>query len=106
MGGTTISSSSVTVESNTDVISLISRQHEAIGYIGLGYLNIRVKPISVNGEIGSSANSKSGKYFLSRPLFLVTRNWPSGQAMKFIDFVLHPDKGQHLIEEAGYTPLY
>jgi phosphate transport system substrate-binding protein len=106
MGSNHTSADSVTVDSNMDVISLISQQRGSIGYIGLGYLNIRIKPVSVNGEIGSTGNSKNGDYLLSRPLFLVTRNWPSGQVMNFIDFVMHPDKGQRLIEETGYTPLY
>lgn len=106
MGSTLTTTAVVTANSSTDVLSLISRERGAIGYIGLGYLNIRIKPISISGEIGSTRNSKNGEYLLSRPLFLVTRNWPTGRVLEFIDYVLHPDKGQRLIEEADYTTLY
>ena len=96
----------ITENSNIDVFSRVSQDHGAIGYIGIGYLNIRVKPLSINGESGSVRNVKNGNYLLSRPLFLVTRDWPKGQTLEFIDYILHPEKGQRLIDESGYMPLY
>jgi phosphate transport system substrate-binding protein len=37
---------------------------------------------------------------------MFTRGWPTGDTLKFINYVLHPGKGQKLVGAAGYVPLY
>ena len=76
-----------------------------VGYIGLGYLNAGVKPLRVDGVIGSLGNVRAGRYALARPLFLFTDGWPEGAALEFIDYVLHPGAGQRVIERAGLIPM-
>lgn len=92
--------------SNYDVMAAVSNNRSAIGYIALGYLNAYVKPLSINGTYGSTHMAKSGKYHLSRPLFLFTRGWPKNEAMNFINYVISPDKGQKIVNQTGYIPLY
>jgi phosphate transport system substrate-binding protein len=37
---------------------------------------------------------------------MFTSGWPTGDTLNFINFVLHPEKGQKLVEEAGFVPLF
>lgn len=92
--------------SNTEVVQAVASNPAAIGYISLGYLNANVKPLKVDGIMGSQQTLLDGSYLINRPLFMFTNNWPDGRTLEFINFVLHPDRGQALIKEAGYIPLY
>ena len=91
--------------SNAEVIRAVSQNPGAIGYISLSYLNSRVKPIQVDGVIGSIQSLKNGTYLLSRPLFMFTNGWPEGKTLEYINFLLDAEKGQESIDEAGYIPL-
>ena len=92
--------------SNGAVAQAVANNKYAIGYIGLGYLNKDVKALTVNGVIGSNATTLDGTFPISRPLFMFTQGWPTGETVKFLNYVLRPDKGQKLVDEAGYVPLY
>ncbi|MFP3869417.1 MAG: phosphate ABC transporter substrate-binding protein [Syntrophobacteria bacterium] len=92
--------------SNGAVVQAVARNPHAIGYIGLGYLNPSVKMLAVNGIVGSEQTTLDGTYPVSRPLFMFTRGWPTGDTVNFINYVLHPDRGQRYVREAGYVPLY
>ena len=91
--------------SNAEVVRAVSQNPGAIGYISLSYLNAQVKPIQVDGVIGSNQSLKNGTYLLSRPLFMFTNGWPEGKTLEYINFVLDAEKGQELIDDAGYIPL-
>ena len=90
--------------SNGAVAQAVAKNKFAIGYIGLSYMNKHLKTLSVNGEVASVENAVA--YPVSRELFMFTRGWPTGITMKFISYVMHPKKGQELVTEAGYVPLY
>ncbi len=92
--------------SNGAVAEAVSKNKNAIGYIGLGYVNKNVKPLMVNRIIGSEATTLNGTYPISRPLYMFTRGWPKGDIVKFINYVIHPDKGQKNVAAAGFVPLY
>jgi len=92
--------------SNGAVVQAVSRNKNAVGYIGLGYLDSSVKALSVNGISGSVETTLNGTYPISRPLFMFTNGWPKGETASFINFVLHPQKGQKYVSDAGYVPLY
>jgi phosphate transport system substrate-binding protein len=49
-------------------------------------------------------NVRTGKYPLSRPLFLITNGPPQGEARRFVDFVLSA-QGQQLVTKHGYLNL-
>jgi len=88
------------------VVQTVAKNKNAVGYIGLGYLNDSVKATAVNGIEGSEETTLNGNFPISRPLFMFTRDWPTGETSKFINYVLHPNKGQKLVKDAGYVPLY
>lgn len=92
--------------SNGAVLQTVAKNKNAIGYIGLGYMSKSVKPLSVNKVIGTSETTLNGTYPVGRPLYMFTNNWPEGKIAKFINYVLHPEKGQKLISEIGFVPLY
>ncbi len=92
--------------SNGAVAQAVAKNKYAVGYIGLGYLNKDVKALSVNGVVGSEETTLDGTFPISRPLFMFTQGWPEDDTVKFINYVLHPRKGQNLVKESGYVPLY
>jgi phosphate transport system substrate-binding protein len=92
--------------SNGAVAQAVSKNKNAIGYIGIGYLNEDVKALTVNGVEGTPETTLNGKFPISRPLYMFTRGWPEGDTLKFMNYVLHPEKGQKLVGAAGYVPLY
>jgi phosphate transport system substrate-binding protein len=92
--------------SNGAVVQAVSKNKNAIGYIGLGYLKARVKGLTVNGVKGSEESTLNGTYPISRPLYMFTAGWPKGDALNFINYVMHPEKGQKYISEIGFVPLY
>lgn len=88
------------------VVQAVTKNRYAIGYIGLGYLTTGVKMVSVNGITGSEQTTLDGTFPIFRPLYMFTRGWPKGDTLNFINYVLHPNRGQKLVRSAGYVPLY
>jgi len=95
-----------TLASNGAIVQAVSKNRHAIGYIGIGYLNPRVKPLKVNGVNGDETTTLNGTFPISRPLFMFTNGWPEGEALNFINFMLNPEKGQKYVKESGYVKLY
>ncbi len=92
--------------SNGAVVQAVAKNKNAIGYIGIGYMDHSIKAIKVNGIEGSEETTLNGTFPISRPLFMFTRGWPTGDTLNFINFVLSPQKGQKLVKSAGFVPLY
>jgi phosphate transport system substrate-binding protein len=92
--------------SNGAVAQAVAKNRNAIGYIGLGYLNDDIKAVKVNGIEGSMETTLDGSFPISRPLFMFTRGWPEGETVKFINYVLDPKKGQKFVKATGFVPLY
>lgn len=92
--------------SNGAVVQAVSKNENAIGYIGLGYLEENVKDLTVNKVRGSEETTLNGTYPVSRPLYMFTSGWPEGDALNFINYVIHPQKGQKYVSEIGFVALY
>jgi phosphate transport system substrate-binding protein len=92
--------------SNGAVAQAISNNKFAIGYLGIGYINQSVKALSVNDIAGTEETTLNGTYPVSRPLFMFTRGWPAGDTLNLLNFVMHPQKGQKLVKDAGFVPLF
>jgi phosphate transport system substrate-binding protein len=91
--------------SNGAIITAVSGNPKAIGYTGYGYINSSVKGLTINNMAITIENGKSGKFPVSRKLYMyINENKLSEQAKKFIDFLLSAS-GQALVKEAGYIPL-
>jgi phosphate transport system substrate-binding protein len=92
--------------SNGAVVQAVAKNKNAVGYIGIGYMEASVKALTVNNIEGSAETTLNGTYPVSRPLYMFTPGWPKGEVASFINFVLHPEKGQKYVADAGYVPLY
>lgn len=92
--------------SNGAIMQVVSKNKLAIGYVGIGYVDKTVKALKVNGIEGNEETTLTGKFPISRALYMFTRGWPSGDALHFINYVMNPQKGQKFVREAGFVPLY
>jgi phosphate transport system substrate-binding protein len=92
--------------SNGAIVQVVSKNQNAIGYIGLGYVNNSVKGVMVNRIAGSAETTLNGTYPISRPLYMFTNGWPKGDTLNFINYVIHPQKGQKFVAEIGFVPLF
>lgn len=92
--------------SNGAVAQAVAGNKNAIGYIGLGYLNKDLKNVKIDGIKGCEETAQSGEYPVSRTLFMFTNGWPQGEVKMFINYILNPEKGQELVEEVGYVSKY
>jgi phosphate transport system substrate-binding protein len=90
--------------SNQAVASVVSRTPSAIGYVGLGYISGDIKALEINGVAPSKETVLTGKYPVSRPLFMYTNGQPAGVVKEFMDFVLG-QQGQQIAEEEGFVGL-
>lgn len=91
--------------SNGTIVSTVSQNPKAIGYVGYGYLNESVKTVFVNNVEPTIANGKSGIYPISRKLYMYVNEKKIKPAAKsYIDFVLSRD-GQELVKAAGFIPV-
>ena len=95
----------LTQPSNGGLVTQIATTKGALAYIALGYMNDEVKPVRVNGVVGSPETTLNGRYPISRPLFMFTNGWPKGETLNFINFILSK-RGQALVEDAGSIALY
>ena len=92
--------------SNGAVVQAVSNNPNAVGYIGLGYVDKSVKGLTVNQIQGSAETTLNGTYPISRALYMFTPGWPNGDVLSFINFMLNPQKGQKYVSEVGFVPLY
>ena len=105
MKKTDVSNKALLQASNGAILSSVSVNPKAIGYIGFGYLNKSVKAVNVESVVPTLKDGKSGKYPISRKLFMyVNKNKLSKEADAFIKYLLGK-KGQSLVKEEGFIPL-
>jgi len=91
--------------SNGQMRTEISNNDDAIGYVGLGYLDSSVAGAVVESVSPTPSEVKAGNYPISRYLHLITNGAPNAGVQAFIDFVYGPT-GQAIVEEEGFVTLY
>jgi phosphate transport system substrate-binding protein len=90
--------------SNGAVAQAVAGNKYAIGYVGIGYLNPKLKPLKVNGVTASAKTAMDGSYPVARQLYMFTNGEPTGELKAFLDFVKGPE-GQKIAEEEGFVPV-
>ena len=88
--------------STSVVISTVTGNKNAIGYISLGSLNDSVKAVKVDNVEATVDNVKNGSYKISRPFIIATKDEISDLAADFIKFILSDD-GQAIVSEKYIT---
>lgn len=91
------------------VVNAVARDMWGIGYGGAAYgkgiREVRVKKdASLPSYEPTSENIRSGKYPITRYLFMYVKNKPTGTIKEYIDWILG-DEGQSVVTEVGYFPI-
>ncbi len=95
--------------SSQAIVDEIYQNPNAIGYVGIGFMNEQTKPVAIS-DIGKEEfflptieNVMHGKYPISRPLYLYTNGEPKGVVKEFIDYTLSTE-GQKVVAETDFVP--
>lgn len=91
--------------SNGAVVQAVSNNKNAVGYIGLGYLDTSTKALKVDGVNAGADTALSKQWPIARELYIFTDGEPAGDVKKLVDYLLDPGKGQKNVREVGYVPL-
>jgi phosphate transport system substrate-binding protein len=100
----------VDMNGSKDVVELIAKTPNAIGYSGMGYLTPDVKHLKVSQKKGGKAveptiaTTLDKSYPIARPMFMYTAGEPEAHIKAYLDWVMGP-VGQRIVEETGYVPL-
>jgi len=103
-------SNALMLSSSQAIADEIAGNSAAIGYYGMGYISKKQKPLSIakdeksEYETPTIENVISGKYPISRPLFLYTNGAPEGLVKKFVDFALSKE-GQDIVLATDFVPV-
>ncbi|MBM3822628.1 MAG: phosphate ABC transporter substrate-binding protein [Verrucomicrobia bacterium] len=101
---------SLDMNGSKDVVELVGKTPNAIGYSGMGYANPSVKTIKVAKKKGdpyvapSIATTQDKSYPIARPMFVYTAGEPAPHLKKYIDWTLS-EEGQKLLLSTGYVPV-
>ena len=90
--------------STSVMMTTVSGNPYAIGYISLGSMNETVKALQIDGIEATVENIKNGSYPIARPFNIATQANISDLAQDFIDYILSAE-GQAVIEDAGYIAV-
>jgi len=90
--------------SNGAVKATVTGNPNAIGYIGLGYVDNTAKALKIDGVTPSTDTVKDGSYPVSRRLYVITKGEATGLSKDFIDFILS-DEGQRIVEDEGFVSI-
>lgn len=88
----------------------VKQNPSAIGYFGMGYIGKDQQAVSVAKDAQSEYVYPgidaviSGKYPISRPLFIYTNGEPAGAVKQFLDYILSP-AGQSLVSKMDFVPI-
>jgi len=94
------------VGSNGQARTRVNTTKNAIAYVGLGFADNTVKPVSVNGILPNAKTITKGQYPIARPLFMFTNKYPHMGSDLFNFTTLHLTKeGKEIIKELGYIPV-
>jgi len=94
------------VNANPQAHARVSTTQGAIGYVGLGFVDAKVKAVKINNIMPDRNTIATGTYPVSRPLYFFTNGYPElgSMAHQFCTFHLTP-KGQDIIMAKGFIPL-
>jgi phosphate transport system substrate-binding protein len=94
------------VNSNPQAHARVSKTIGAIGYVGLGFVDRKVRALGVDKVEPSRQTIANGKYPISRPLFLFTNGYPKlGTTLHHFCAFYLSEKGQEIVEAKGFVPV-
>jgi phosphate transport system substrate-binding protein len=84
-----------------DDAALVGGDVAAIGYVGFGNIDSRLKVLAIENATPTRETARDGTYPLKRPLLLLTGPLSQPLAQQFIDFALSAE-GQKVVEDSGW----
>ena len=100
-----ISKRAETQASNGAIKSRVATTPNAVGFVGLGFVDNSVKALLVDGVESDARTVKNGTYPLHRALFMYTNGQPTGVVKQFIDLPKSAE-GKRIISEIGFVNYY
>ena len=91
----------IITNSTSVMLTGVSGDETAIGYVSLGSMNDTVKALHVDGAAPTIEAIKAGEYKVSRPFNIATGAELSETAQDFIAYILSAE-GQAIVESNGY----
>lgn len=96
--------------SSVGITSELRRNRNAIGYEGLGYVDlahekvIKVATTEAGPYVAPSVESAAvGAYPIARDLYIYTAGEPTGEIANYLEWLLGPE-GQTIVAELGFVP--
>lgn len=86
------------------MMTSVSGDPNAIGYISLGSLDDTVKAVSIDGVAPTAAAVKDGSYAIARPFNIVTKGELAAPAADFLAFIMSAD-GQAVVSDNNYIAI-
>ncbi len=96
MQGKRVTPTAVVMPNSRAVVEYVAEHPQAIGYVSMGQLTQEVKVLEIEEAAPTPDSVRQGEYHLLCPLFLITRQEPTGAIKGFVDFVLSPT-GQSIV---------
>ncbi len=98
---------------NSAIVAAVQGDAGGVGYVGIGYASasgINVLDLKKDSESEAFAPTdesavKSGKYDLSRYLYLYTKGTPTGIVKDYLRWIVNFDDGQSMIGEIGFYEI-
>ncbi len=109
LGGADFAANAQNMPGTAAVVNAVAKDRNGVGYGGSAYgKGIREIRVSKDDKSPSFAptneNIKSGKYPISRFLYMYLKARPVGALKKYIDWTLS-QAGQQIVSEVGYFPI-
>ncbi len=98
---------------NSAIVAAVQGDAGGVGYVGIGYASasgINVLDLKKDSESEAFAPTdesavKSGKYDLSRYLYLYTKGTPTGIVKDYLRWIVNFDDGQSMVGEIGFYEI-
>lgn len=98
--------SALVMNSTDQVLMRVSRDRDAVGYVSVGAVTPKVKALSINGVHPSAEAAETGRYPLTRQVYLVfCGNEPQEAVLDFLDFI-RSREGTGILIRQGFVPAW
>jgi phosphate transport system substrate-binding protein len=109
MGKKNYASTVLSMPATGAIVQSVEQTAGAIGYVGLAYLDKKVKALAVSFDgktfvKPSMAAAKDKTYPVARPLYYIYAGASEAKVKSFVDFILSAE-GQKVVAEIGYVPV-
>jgi len=95
---------------SAEVVENVTKTRQGLGYSGMGYKTPHVNWLKISAKKGEPSVepgadvARSGKYPISRKLFMYTAGDPKPEVKAYIEWCLSP-AGQKIVDQEGFVSL-